>query len=97
MGFDFLDPALLLAAFAGGLCGAAVGGLPAFILTGLAVLLGVAAGLGGSEFNVLAAPDEPQGVAFGVIFGPRISFAAEPASGTRCPSSLGASSAWAGS
>lgn len=75
MSFEFLDPALLLAAFAGGLFGAAIGGLPAFIFTGFAVLLGVAAGLGGSEFNVLAAPNEPQGIAFGVIFGPHISFA----------------------
>ena len=76
MSFDFLDPALLLAAFAGGLFGAAIGGLTAFVFTGFAVLLGVAAGLGGSEFNVLAAPDEPQGIAFGVVFGPHISFAA---------------------
>lgn len=75
MSFEFLDPALLLAAFAGGLFGAAIGALPAFIFTGFAVLLGVAAGLGGSEFNVLAAPDEPQGIAFGVDFGPHISFA----------------------
>src|SRR5918998_622769 len=74
--FGFLDPALLLAAFAGGLFGAAIGGLPAFVFTGFAVLLGVAAGLGGSEFNVLAAPDDPQGIAFGVVFGPHISFAA---------------------
>jgi hypothetical protein len=73
--FEFLDPALLLAAFAGGLFGAAIGALPAFIFTGFAVLLGVAAGLGGREFNVLAAPDEPQGIAFGVVFGPHISFA----------------------
>ena len=29
MSFEFLDPALLLAAFAGGLFGAAIGGLPA--------------------------------------------------------------------
>ena len=67
--------ALLLAAFAGGLFGAAIGGLPAFIFTGFTVLLGVAAGLGGSEFNVLAAPDDPRGIAFGVVFGPHISFA----------------------
>ncbi len=76
MGFEFLlDPALLIAAFAGGLFGAAIGGLPAFVFTGFAVLLGVAAGLGGSEFNALAAPDDPQGIAFGVVFGPHISFA----------------------
>jgi hypothetical protein len=67
--------ALLLAAFAGGLFGAAIGGLPAFVFTGFAVLLGVAAGLGGSEFNVLASPEEPQGIAFGVVFGPHVSFA----------------------
>jgi hypothetical protein len=73
--FDFLDPALLLAAFAGGLFWAAIGGLPAFVFAGFAVLLGVAAGLAGSELNVLGAPDDPRGIAFGVIFGPHISFA----------------------
>ncbi len=60
---------ILLAAFAGGLFGAAIGGLPAFIFTGFAVLVGVAAGLGNSDFDVLG------NIAFGPIFGPHISFA----------------------
>ncbi len=65
---DF-ELALLLAAFAGGLFGAAIGALPAFIFTGFAVLVGVAAGVGGSEFDLLGS------MAFGPVFGPHISFA----------------------
>ncbi len=61
--------ALLLAAFGGGLFGAAIGGLPAFIFCGFAVLVGVAAGVGGSDFDVLG------NVAFGPVFGPHIAFA----------------------
>lgn len=61
--------ALLLAAFGGGLFGAAIGGLPAFIFTGFAVILGVAAGVGGSDFDVLT------NIAFGPVFGPHIAFA----------------------
>lgn len=60
---------MLLAAFAGGLFGAAIGALPSFVFTGLAVLLGVAVGLGGSEFNVI------ENIAFGPVFGPHIAFA----------------------
>lgn len=60
---------MLLAAFAGGLFAAAIGGLPAFVFTGFAVLAGVAAGLGNSDFDVLT------NVAFGPVFGPHISFA----------------------
>ena len=41
----------LLAAFAGGLFGAAIGALPAFIFVGFAVLIGIAAGMGGSDFD----------------------------------------------
>jgi hypothetical protein len=58
----------LLAAFAGGLLGAAVGALPAFIFTGFAVLAGVAVlGAGGGAEIVSS-------VAFGPVFGPHISF-----------------------
>lgn len=64
-----LSLTILLGAFAGGLFGAAIGGLPAFVFTGFAVIAGVAAGLGGSEFDVLT------NVAFGPVFGPHISFA----------------------
>lgn len=67
MEFSFV---MLLAAFAGGLFGAAIGGLPAFIFTGFAVLMGVAAAVGGSDFDILG------NVAFGPVFGPHISFAA---------------------
>ncbi len=64
---------LLLAAFAGGLFGAAIGGLPAFVFTGIAVLIGVAAALGGggSETSNFIIGN----VAFGPVFGPHISFA----------------------
>ena len=64
-----LNLAVLLAAFAGGLFGAAIGGLPAFIFTGFAVLIGVAAVVGGSDFDIIT------NVAFGPVFGPHIAFA----------------------
>lgn len=60
---------LLFAAFAGGLFGAAIGGLTAFIFTGFMVLVGVAIGLVGGDFDFLT------NVAFGPVFGPHISFA----------------------
>ena len=60
----------LLAAFAGGIFGAAIGGLPAFIFTGVIVLIGVAAGLAGGQFDILT------NVAFGPFFGPHVSFGA---------------------
>ena len=58
----------LLAAFAGGLFGAAIGGLPAFVFTGVIVLIGVAAGLASGQFDVIS------NVAFGPFFGPHVSF-----------------------
>ncbi len=60
---------ILLAAFGGGLFGAAIGALPAFIFTGLAVLVAVGAGLGGASFDVLGL------VAFGPVTGPHVTFA----------------------
>lgn len=65
MDFSLVD---LLVAFAGGLFGAAIGGLPAFIFTGVLVLIGVAVGLAGGQFDVLT------NVAFGPFFGPHVSF-----------------------
>mgnify|MGYP007023706780 CR=1 FL=1 len=56
---------LLIAAFAGGAFGAAVGALPAFIFTGLMVIAGEAGGLEGVTAQI----------AFGPFFGPHISFA----------------------
>ncbi len=59
---------LLLAAFGGGVLGAAVGALPAFIFTGFAVLAGVAAAAGGSPVMLSE-------IAFGPVLGPHVSFA----------------------
>lgn len=59
---------LILAAFGGGVLGATIGALPAFILTGFMVIAGI--GLGG------AAPVDMVGnVAFGAFLGPHIAFA----------------------
>ena len=64
-----LSWAALLAAFGGGAFAAAIGTLPAFILTGFAVLAGVAAALGGGGTAIL------DHIAFGPFLGPHISFA----------------------
>ena len=74
---------LLLAAFAGGAFGAALGALPAFIFTGFMVIAGEAANLAaGALVEAGAAPAEQLptiaitgSVAFGPLFGPHISFA----------------------
>lgn len=61
----------VLASFGGGVFGAAVGGLPAFILTGLVVLTGVAAGF----FKDLSTAQAVLGqVAFGPFLGPHVAF-----------------------
>lgn len=59
---------LLIAAFGGGLFGASIGGLPAFIFTGFLVIAGVAASVGGGDYDMIG------NIAFGPIFGPHISF-----------------------
>lgn len=64
--------AWILAAFAGGLFGAAIGALPAFIFTGIMVVAGEALNLSGAE----TANSITDFVAFGPVFGPHISFAA---------------------
>lgn len=58
-----MDVLALLAAFGGGVLGAAMGAVPVFILTGLLAIVGVAAG--GPELI---------GVAFGPVLGPHVSF-----------------------
>lgn len=68
MEFDF-SWATLAAAFGGGAFAAAIGTLPAFILTGFAVLAGVAAALNGGGTAIL------DHIAFGPFLGPHISFA----------------------
>lgn len=60
---------ILLGAIGGGLFGAAIGALPAFIFTGFTVIAGVAVGFSGGEFDVLG------NIAFGPVFGPHIAFA----------------------
>jgi hypothetical protein len=77
------SPGLLLAAFAGGAFGAALGALPAFCFTGFMVIAGEAANLAVNSVGVaeaveaaaLGAPGITGSIAFGTVFGPHISFA----------------------
>lgn len=64
------DLSLILAAIGGGIFGAAIGALPAFIFTGLAVVAGVAA----ASFGPPEAAAMINDVAFGPFFGPHIAF-----------------------
>jgi hypothetical protein len=57
-----------LGALAGGLFGAAIGGLPAFIFTGFLALVGVAVVLVGADYNFLG------NITFGPTFGPHVTF-----------------------
>lgn len=59
----------VLAAFGGGAFGAAIGGLPAFIMTGIIAVVGTAIGLG-TGTDVITG-----NIAFGTFFGPHIAFA----------------------
>lgn len=60
---------LLLAAFGGGVFGALIGALPAFIFTGFVGLIGVAIIAGGGSADFLG------NVVFGTLLGPHIAFA----------------------
>ncbi|MBX0293522.1 hypothetical protein [Haloarcula nitratireducens] len=62
---------LVIAAFAGGAFGAALGALPAFCFTGFLVAIGEAAAYAGAEL----AGSITGAVAFGPVFGPHVSFA----------------------
>lgn len=66
---------LLIAAFAGGAFGAAIGALPAFAFTGLMVIAGEAANLIGQAVAGDVSIATTSSVAFGPVFGPHISFA----------------------
>ena len=74
---------LLLAAFAGGAFGAALGALPAFIFTGFLVIAGEAANLAAAalvEAGAVPANELPTigvtgSIAFGPLFGPHVAFA----------------------
>lgn len=64
--FDWL---FLLAAFAGGMFGAAVGAIPAFIMTGLAAAVGAAIAIVTGDDTLVGA------IAFGPFLGPHVAFA----------------------
>lgn len=74
---------MLIAAFAGGAFGAAIGALPAFIFTGVLVMLGEGvrilsgdySGLMGLNPETLNSATITSQIAFGPVFGPHISFA----------------------
>ena len=74
---------MLLAAFAGGAFGAAIGALPAFIFTGFLVMLGEGvrilsgdySGLMGLDPATLESAAITSQIGFGPVFGPHISFA----------------------
>jgi hypothetical protein len=59
----------ILAAFGGGVFGALIGALPAFIFTGFTGLIGVGLAMAGVEFDFLGQ------ITFGYVFGPHIAFA----------------------
>lgn len=66
---------MLLAAFAGGAFGAAVGALPSFSLAGLMVIVGELYKLAHRTLGVDSAPVDITGsIAFGVVLGPHIAF-----------------------
>ncbi|NPV71853.1 MAG: hypothetical protein HPY55_14660 [Firmicutes bacterium] len=65
-----LDPRVLMAVFGGGVFGATIGALPAFIFTGFLVLIGVATTIAGGKPVILDT------IAFGQYFGPNVSFGA---------------------
>ncbi len=64
-----MDIQTILASFGGGLFGAAIGALPAFIFTGFIGLVGIAAVVCGGPAEIL------NDVTFGSLFGPHIAFA----------------------
>ena len=68
---------LVIAAFAGGAFGAAIGALPAFCFTGFMVIAGEAAnlvGVEGAEISLTAA-NVTGNIGFGMFFGPHVAFA----------------------
>lgn len=70
-----INPLMLVAAFGGGAFGAAIGGVPAFILTGIFAIAGACMGFAGLD----AAGFVTGHLAFGSFFGPHLSFAAAAA------------------
>ncbi|WP_026895449.1 hypothetical protein [Clostridiisalibacter paucivorans] len=64
-----MDVQLIFAAFGGGILGAALGALPAFIFTGFVGLIGIAVIAAGGSAAIL------NDVTFGTLLGPHIAFA----------------------
>lgn len=60
---------VVLAAFGGGVFGALIGALPAFIFTGIMGLMGIAIMACGGDIDIVG------NIAFGTLFGPHIAFA----------------------
>ena len=60
---------VILAAFGGGVFGALIGALPAFIFTGVIGLIGIAVMACGGDIDIVG------NIAFGPLFGPHIAFA----------------------
>jgi len=71
---DLLAAELLLAAFAGGAFGAAIGALPSFSLAGLVVVVGEVYAMGVRSLDGAVPVDITGGVAFGVVLGPHVAF-----------------------
>lgn len=73
---ELLTVELLVAAFAGGVFGAALGPLPAFTFTGVLVIAGETLGIARRMLGDGASiPPLTDAIAFGVVFGPHVSFA----------------------
>lgn len=68
--------AMLIAAFAGGVLGAALGALPAFVFMGFVIIGGEALRMATVHIEGVAVPFMTFDVAFGAFFGPHITFAA---------------------
>jgi len=71
---DLLAVELLLAAFAGGAFGAAIGALPSFSLAGLVVVVGESYAMGVRSLDGAVPVDVTGQVAFGVVLGPHVAF-----------------------
>lgn len=72
---DLVAVELVVAAFAGGAFGAAVGALPSFALAGLLVIVGESYRVASQTIaGVPPAVDVTGGIAFGVVLGPHVAF-----------------------
>lgn len=65
----------IIAAFAGGVLGAALGSLPAFVFTGFALIGGEAVRIAAINIEGVDIPGYSFEIAFGAFFGPHIAFA----------------------